>query len=95
MTPEEIEAEVHELREKVEDLENEREALQRLPTAVAELAGAVRVLQGLVTSRFDNVDQTIQKAGSVKTAIQFASVVIVPVLVALIGGYFVLKAGVK
>lgn len=81
------------LRERIEDLEDEREAIKELPQAVAELHGAVGVLQSLVTSRFDGIEPKVDKAASLRTALQFAAVVIVPVLVALIGGYFALKAG--
>jgi uncharacterized protein YoxC len=93
VTPEEIHREVRDLRERIEDLENEREAIKRLPTAVAELKGAVHVLQDLVVEEFGAVRKGVDNATGMKTAIQFAAVVLVPVIVALIGGYFVLRVG--
>lgn len=83
-----MEERLDELEERVEDLENEREAIKQLPSQMALLKGAVEVLQALVLAQ----SQRVSKATSWTTAVQFAAVVIVPLLVALIGGYFVLKA---
>lgn len=93
MTEEEIQHTVLDLKQRVEELEEEREKLRQLPEAVAELKGMVVTLSGMVTTRFDGIQPSVEKAASVKTAIQFASVVIVPILLALIGGYFALKSG--
>lgn len=93
MTDDEIRREVHDLRERVSDLEDETDALKRVPEAVAELTGAVKVLKDLVV-KVDNGATRIERASSMKTALQFAAVVIVPILVALLGGYFVIRAGV-
>jgi hypothetical protein len=87
--------EVKELRRRVEELEEDRDKLLNLPEALAEVKGMVVTLQGLITSGFDGIKPGIEKASSVKTAITFASVVLVPIIVALIGGYFVLQAGAK
>lgn len=93
MTEEEIKHTVRELRDRVDDLEQERERLAKLPDAVAELKGTVQTLSTLVVSRFDKVDVGVDKAASLKTAIQFAGVVLVPIILALIGGYVALKTG--
>lgn len=83
---------IQELLERIEDLENEREAIKELPEAVAQLRGSVETLQTLVVAQ----SQKVTKATSWSTALQFAAVVIVPLMIALIGGYFALKtAGVS
>jgi hypothetical protein len=94
VTPDEAEREIRELKERVEDLENEREAIKQLPHAVAELHGAVDTLRDIVIGKLDTIGGSVERVSSIKTAIQFAALVIVPILVALIGGYFALKAGV-
>lgn len=94
MTEDDLRAEVAELRDRIEVLEHEQEKLARLPDAVAELKGMVATLSSMITNRFDTVDQSVDKAAGIKTAITFMSVVMVPILVALIGGYFALRAGV-
>lgn len=88
-----VERKVDELVERVEDLENERETIKHLPHAFAKLAGTVDTLKDLIIERFDRVDGGVEKATSLKTAIQFAAVLLLPILLALIGGYFTLKAG--
>lgn len=93
MSEAEIQAEVHELRERVERIEENADRLDKLPDAVAKLAGTVEVLTEIITGRFDKVDEHVQEATGVKTAITFASVVIVPIILALIGGYIALKTG--
>lgn len=93
MTDDELQEEVHDLRGRVEALEEVHDRLQKLPDAVAELTGTVKTLTTMVTSRFDHVDQGVDRASGIKTAITFASVVIVPILIALIGGYFALRSG--
>jgi hypothetical protein len=93
MTDDELQGVVHDLAERVETLEEERDRLKLLPDAVAELKGAVQTLSGLVTLRFDGLQGPVEKAASVKTAVQFAAIVLVPIIVALLGGYFALRAG--
>lgn len=93
MTEDEIREEVRDLRERVDDLEHEQEALARVPEAVAELKGMVKTLRDVVIKVGDGAAR-IEKASSMRTALQFAAVVIVPILVALLGGYFVIRAGV-
>lgn len=90
---EELRAEVSELSKKVEDLQEESDRLRGLPDAVAELKGTIATLQQLVLGRFDQVQAGVDKSSSIKTAIQFAAVLVVPILIAIIGGYFALKAG--
>lgn len=89
----ELQEEVHDLRERVGRLEENSDRLAKLPDAVAELTGTVRTLTQLVTGRFDHIDESVEKVTGVKTAITFASVVIVPIIIALLGGYFALKTG--
>ena len=57
------------------------------------LRGQINTLTALTRAGFTNVDGGLERAAGIRTAITFASVVIVPILVALIGGYFVIKAG--
>lgn len=84
---------LQELCNRMEMLEDEHDAIAKLPNEVAELSGKVDTLQTMLLARMDGVSTSVDKATSVKTAIQFAAVVVVPVLVALIGGYFALRAG--
>lgn len=84
---------VHDLATRVERLEENADRLSKVPDAVAELKGAVQTLSSLVVTRFDGLQPSVEKAASLKTAVQFAAIVLVPILVALIGGYVALKAG--
>lgn len=87
----EIQDEVHDLRTRVSRLEEHSAQVMRLPEAVAELRGALETLTDLVTSRFDGIAPGVEKASSVRTAVQFAGAVLVPIIVALIGGYVLIK----
>jgi phage-related minor tail protein len=89
----ELQREVHDLRTRVSRLEEAREQVMKLPEAVSELRGALEVLTDLVTSRFDGITPAVEKASSVRTAIQFAGAVLVPIIVALIGGYVLIRTG--
>jgi uncharacterized protein YoxC len=92
----EIAGQLEDVSERVEDLENEHEAIKNIPNAVSELKGMVTVLQAAVTNGFDGVQKPLQEAAessSTKNAIQFAAIVIVPILVALIGAYVAIKTG--
>lgn len=89
----EIQDEIHDLRTRVGRLEEARDQVMKLPQAVAELRGALEVLTDLVTMRFDGIAPAVEKASSLKTAVQFAAIVLVPILVALIGGYALIKTG--
>lgn len=97
MRPEEMEwivKEIHELKERVESLEEDREEIKQIPLAISELKGQVNTLHSLLVVKLEGVQSGVEKATSVRTAIQFASVVLVPILVAILGGYFALRAGV-
>lgn len=84
---------VAELARRVRHLEEQLMDMAGLPDAVARVEGALETLTRLVGEKLTTVQQAAEKATSVKSAIMFVSVVLVPILVALIGGYFVLKAG--
>lgn len=89
---EELAREVRSLAERIADLEEDRDRLKGMPEAVAEIKGMVTALSGMVQSGFKSVGEGVDKAAGVKTAITFAAVVIVPILVAIIGGYFAFKS---
>jgi hypothetical protein len=94
MTDEDFRREVHDLAGRVEELEEERERLKRLPDAVARLEGALGALTRVVNSRFDSVDQGVANAKPGRDFwLKLILGGVVPVLVALITGYFLLKAG--
>lgn len=93
MTEDQIRREIKELSDRIEDLENERDAIKRLPDAVARLQGAVDVLQGMISKGFEHTEEKIEGTTSFKNALQFASVILVPLLVALIGLYAVTHGG--
>lgn len=102
MTDEErarLQKKVKELCERVEDLENERDAIKELPTAVAMLAGKVDTLRDIVLQGFDPRKKTIEtsegdieKASSWDVAFKVAVSFILPILLAIISGYFLLKS---
>lgn len=89
------------IEERVEDVENELLALKALPTNVAELRGEFNGLVGRVNllitrmdQRFDSVEGKADRATSLKAFAAYVGAVLVPILVALLGGYFALKANV-
>jgi hypothetical protein len=98
LTPEDVPGgvpsrrEFEQLSERLGDVENEMLALKDLPAAVARNTGSIQTLISLVQAGFDGIGKPLERPTDAKSAIQFAAVVIVPVLVALIGGYFVLQA---
>jgi hypothetical protein len=94
MSTSELQLEVYQLRDRLERIEDLSDKVSTVSTSVAELSGTVKTLSQIVTGRFDGLDKGIEAATGVKTAITFASVVIVPIIIALIGGYFALKTGV-
>jgi hypothetical protein len=93
-----------ELERDYDALSKDYDALQAthhaMGESVGELRGKLAVIEAqiinlttLVSTRFDGIDVGVERASGIKTAITFASVVIVPILVALLGGYFLLRAG--
>lgn len=91
-----VASELNEVAARVDDLEDDREVIVNLPTKVAEIKGMVTTLQGLVTQGFDGVQKPLQQAAessSTKNAIQFAAIVLVPIIVALIGAIVTIKVG--
>lgn len=62
-----------------------------LAEQLSDLKEVLSELREEINTRFDRVDGSTDKISSFKTAMQFASIIIVPVLLALIGGYFALK----
>lgn len=90
---EDVKEVIKELKRRMKALEDEMLDLAGLPGAVERLEGVVDTLKEVVLKRLDGVHEGVEKAASLRSAITFASVVIVPILVALIGGYFVLKTG--
>lgn len=94
----EVAAQLEEVAERVSDVEEAQNRIEALPSAVSELKGMVTILQTAVTNGFDGVQKPLQAAAdssSVKNAVQFAAVVLVPLLVALIGAYVAIKTGSK
>lgn len=91
MSDAELQDEIHDLRTRVQRLEDHAAQVLKLPEAVAELRGALMELSKLVTLRFDGIEPGVEKASSVRTAIQFAGAVLVPIIVSLIGGYVLIK----
>lgn len=90
------------VQEELEDVQNELEGLKRLPMALAKLTGLVeriekqvdRLMDNMLT-RFDGLDGKVDKWSSMKTLAGYIAAILVPILVALIGGYFALKAGLR
>lgn len=85
--------------ERIKDLEDIAVVTDRLIERVGELSGKVDVLTTQLTQHLLNLKEAVDhqststdKLASWKTALQFAAAVVVPLLIALIGGYFALKA---
>ena len=67
----------------------DEERVDRLQEAVGELRGRLTALEAQVARAL--VPEP-EHHGGLKTAVTFASIVVVPILVAILGGYFALKA---
>ena len=70
-------------------VENLDERLDRIEVQIGELRGQLKMLESMLLNR---PSETVDRHGSLKTAITFVSIVIVPVLVSILGGYFALRA---
>lgn len=98
MTDQDLKKRVDRLCESVERVNKE---FDELKDDVSENSGKIDVMLHMMTSLTSNVKDLqsdvgkvgdgVDRASSVKTAITFASVVLVPIIVAVIGGYFALK----
>jgi hypothetical protein len=99
----EVKQGLNELSNRIDDLENERDSIKAIPMAVGELKGIVEATRDQVntlmrsmTGRFDNVDSGIERATpGWEWWLKFCIGVIVPLLLAIISGYFLLRAGVQ
>lgn len=82
----EIAGDLHRLRADVDELRGVRED-------VADVKRSVATLSALVLSRLDGIEQGVERPTrlDLKTIVQFASLVLVPICVALIGAYVALK----
>lgn len=71
--------------------------LDRFGEALGEIRGRLTALEGQVSRLYNpSPDKPEDKWAGVKTAVTFMAVVIVPIVVAILGGYFALKgAGLK
>lgn len=94
---EEVADDLAQVKDRVEHVETEQVIVKNIPGAVAEkigeLKGAVDTLTELVSTRADRTDGKVEQATSFKNALQFAGVVLVPLLVALIGALVVIHSG--
>lgn len=95
-----LEKQVEKNTDRIEDLEDLAVVTNHLIERVGEIKGKLDLVADQVTAHLTRVEKAVNgvgtnvdKANSLKTALQFAAVIVVPVLVALIGGYFALKAG--
>lgn len=77
---------------RIESTELDIEAMHVLVTGLIDSVARVDEKLDLVKELCVGIDGKADKATSFKNAIQFAAVVIVPVLVALIGAYALLKS---
>jgi uncharacterized protein YoxC len=73
------------LAARVAKLEHELAELEELPQQVSELRGAISTLTQLVTKRFDHVDERMSWRAVL-------TVVVMPVVLAGLTGYFALRA---
>lgn len=92
---EELRRQLDALLARMEALEKAQRESGSVREMVAEIKGQMTALQGIVEARFDQVDTGVSKASSWDTALKFAGVVVIPVLLTLIGGYIALKSGVQ
>lgn len=66
--------------------------VKELRDEVATLVGKVATLERVVLAKLDGVHTAVDQAAGIKQAMTYAAIVIVPILVAIIGGYFAIKA---
>jgi SNF family Na+-dependent transporter len=66
--------------------------LGELTGKLEALSAQINAMMTTMNTRFNGVDKGVEKVASFKTAVTFASVVLVPIVVALIGGYIALHA---
>jgi hypothetical protein len=74
--------------------------MDRFESSIGELRGRMIALDSELSRLMERIDRLAvpepDKHSGLKTAVTFASLVIVPILVAILGGYFALKtAGVR
>lgn len=99
MTDEDLRQEVEELASKVALMESEQERLKGIPDALSKLVGTVETLNGIVLARWglkgvppEQRESVAQRASTADTLVKFSQFVLLPIVLALIGGYFALKA---
>lgn len=80
-------SELDDLREGLEDVKNELIAFKNLPTAIGKLDGKVDVLMDICTG----IDGKTDKLSSFKSWVIAILGLLIPVAVALIGAYAILK----
>jgi hypothetical protein len=95
LSDQEVHDEVMRLGEQVDTIETELKALNSLPEqqyeqneAISAIRGALETLTAIVTARFNQIQPKVEEAAGIKTTIQYMALVLVPILVALLGGYF-------
>lgn len=86
-----------EVEARLEDAENIAEVTNKMIEKIGELSGKLDFVAEQFTQHMLNLGKVVQENGTNnwKTALQFGAVIVIPVLVALIGGYFALKAGLQ
>jgi hypothetical protein len=99
LTDGDLRAEVEELAGRIETLEQEQERLHGLPDAFAKLTGAFDQLNRIVVARWgmkdipeDQRENFAHKANNFDTFMKFAIGFILPIILSVIAGYFMLKA---
>lgn len=88
-------SDIDELNERVEDAENRLKLLDGengLLQKMVETRAEVRVILEMVQMYLPNINQKANKATSFWTIVAALSAIIVPITVALIGGYFLLRS---
>lgn len=70
----------------------DEERLDRFEGTIGELRGRLGALEAQVARIQDRTPVETDRHGGLKSAITFVSIVIVPIIVALLGGWFALKS---
>lgn len=100
MSGDEIREGVDELRRELRRIEaieaGNAEDIADLSATVAEVKGMVTALQAMVIARFNGVDKGVKEATpGWDTALKFGSLIVLPLLLAILSTYVALKSGVK
>lgn len=84
--------EIKSLEERVSDIEDMRTILDGILTSVGRLDGQIGLIMNMLEAYLPNINQKANKMTSFWTIVQVIGAILTPIVVALLGGYFLLKS---